>query len=47
MKLLPPNLFNRFYLSFDKLVIAFNAFISFQKYAIVKKYTKTSRKKVL
>lgn len=39
---------DRFYLSLDELVIAFNIFVFFQKYAIVKKYTlETNKKKIL
>ena len=47
MELQPSNLLDRFYLSLDELVIAFNAFASFQEYAIVKRRTKTSKKGVL
>ena len=38
---------NKFYLSLDELVKALNIFASLQKYAIVKKYTKVSMKKLL
>ena len=41
------NLWNKFYLSFDKFIITFNAFTSFQKYIIVKKHIKTSKKSVM
>ncbi len=46
MELQPPNRLNRFYLSLNKLIIALNAFVLLQRYAIVKRCTKT-RKKVL
>lgn len=42
----PPNLLNRFYLFFNKLIIALNTFASLQRYVIIKKRTKTSKKGV-
>lgn len=44
IKLYLPDLLNKFYLLFDELVIVFNVFTFLQKYIIVKKYDKTSKK---
>lgn len=41
------NLCNRFYPSFNKLVLVFNILISYQKYIIIDKRTKTCKKSIL